>query len=105
MAFDVDVRGSGADRVVRVAGDIDLDSSPRLLPLLQESLRVAQTVKVDLAGVEYIDSSGVAVLIQGLKYAGKHGARFVLFDPSPRVMAVLELAQLPRLFDIERPDA
>ena len=104
MSIVVDVADEGGARVVRVSGEVDLDSSPELWARLQQELRGSAVVKVQLKDVAYIDSSGVAVLIQGLKHAAKNGAEFRLLDPSPRVMGVLELAQLPQLFHIERTD-
>ena len=101
MSIGVEVRDEGGGRVVAVSGEIDLDSSPELWARLQEVLQGASRVAVDLRDVSYIDSSGVAVLIQGLKRAKKRGTRFVLVAPSSRVMGVLELAQLAQLFEIE----
>ncbi|MEM7202599.1 MAG: STAS domain-containing protein [Planctomycetota bacterium] len=102
MTFDVSIeRGTSGLAVVRVLGEVDLDTSPRLLGNLQDALRGGAGVVVDLAGVGYIDSSGVATLIQGLKLAGKTKARFALRDPSPRVRGVLELSRLTDLFEIE----
>lgn len=105
MSIDVAVVDEGGARIIRVSGEVDLDSSPELWAQLQRALKNASLVKVHLQDVSYIDSSGVAVLIQGLKHASKGGADFRLLDPSPRVMGVLELAQLPQLFHIERSDA
>lgn len=97
----VEVREESAGRVVVARGDVDLDSSPRLAAAIREALRGAKTVIVDLSGVGYMDSSGVATLVQGFKMAGREGADFRLRDPAPRVTAVLELAELHRLFTIE----
>lgn len=105
MSIEVAVADEGGARIVKVSGDVDLDSSPQLWTKLQAALKNAPVVKVHLRDVAYIDSSGVAVLIQGLKHAQKNGADYRLVDPSQRVMGVLELAQLPKLFRIERTDA
>ncbi len=92
MGLEVARTENGEDCLLRVSGEVDLDTSPRLLGELNSAIKSAQRIKVDLRGVDYIDSSGVAILIQGLKQAGKAGASFALVDPSPRVMSVLELA-------------
>jgi anti-sigma B factor antagonist len=102
--FDVAITERDGARVVRVSGEVDLDSSPRLWQELQRALHGTKCVKVDLGAVAYMDSSGVATLIQGLKHAGKRKVDFRLLDPSARVMAVLELAQLPKRFTIERSE-
>ena len=104
MSIQVAVAEEGGHHVVRVTGEVDLDSSPELWEQIHAALRQGQQVKVDLREVSYIDSSGVAILIKGLKHASKNGTAYRLVDPSPRVMAVLELAQLPQLFDIERTE-
>lgn len=101
--FDVGITDSNGARVVRVAGAVDLETSPRLWQQLQRALQLGGSVRVDLRDVDYIDSSGIAVLIQGLKHAGKRSVDYRLLEPSARVMAVLELAQLPKLFTIDRP--
>lgn len=102
MTMRIAVSELDGSQILAVAGEIDLDTSPDLWTELQLALKQSKPVMVDLQGVEYIDSSGVAVLIQGLKHASRTGTSYRLRDPSPRVMAVLELAQLPKLFDIER---
>lgn len=96
---------SGGRHTVFASGEIDMDSSPRLLAEIQRGLRGGGHVDVDLAGIEYIDSSGIAVLVQGLKAAQKNRQEFALRRPSERVLAVLELADLKNLFRIESGDA
>ena len=87
--------------LVTARGEIDMQSSPRLLAELRRLERERRVV-LDLSGVSYIDSSGIAVLIQGLKAARRNGQQFVLRRPSAKVMAVLELADLTSLFEIEQ---
>src|ERR1700685_58637 len=71
----------GTDVVVRLTGRIDVDSSPdfrdrlRIL-LLKEEL--PQTITVDLAGVSYIETSGIATLIEALRIARHHHTNFRL---------------------------
>ena len=57
--------------VVQLSGRVDIDSSPHLYERLLALLKSRQqtTINVDLAGVAYIDSSGVATLIEALKIA------------------------------------
>lgn len=95
--------GDGA-RIVKVGGTVDLESSPELQTVLQAALRGAPGLTIDLAEVSYIDSSGVATLIQALKRANQDGIELRLRDPAPRVLAVLEIAHLTRLFTIDRAD-
>lgn len=103
-SFEVVVTQVGNDRTVRVSGEVDLETSPRLWQQLQAASQSGSSIRVDLSDVDYIDSSGIAVLVQGLKLAGQRSIDYRLHEPSARVMAVLELAQLPKLFHIERAE-
>ena len=99
MSFEVASADEGGARVVRVAGEVDLDSSPRLWAELQQALQKGRLVKVQLRDVGYIDSSGVAVLIQGLKHASKSGkvtvAGYLSMDLHPRTLrSILRQAQV-----------
>jgi anti-sigma B factor antagonist len=90
-------------RVV-VSGDVDLYSSPELRKaVLAAAPRAAAVVAVDLGGVTYMDSSGVATLVEGLRSAKEHGKIFLLVAPSPAVLKVLELARLDSVFEV-RPE-
>ena len=67
-------------KIVNLNGRVNFDSSPalrdRLLAMLQGVS--PQSVVVDLTKVSYIDSSGIATLIEGLKIARNHQTRFCL---------------------------
>lgn len=100
---ELELRTTSEDgrQVLRVAGEVDMESSPRLLAAIKSGLRAAPALVVDLAGVRYMDSSGVAVLIQGLRAAARRQQPFALREPSDQVVAVLELAQLLPLFGLD----
>ena len=87
--------------LLEVQGELDFGSSPRLLEAMRQALKSSALLKVDLSQVSYVDSSGIAVLIQGYKLARKKTIDFVLVNPSPRVMAVIELSQLGEFFTFE----
>jgi anti-sigma B factor antagonist len=80
-----------------------MESSPRLLESIRAALKEAASLELDLKEVAYIDSSGVAVLVQGLKLARKGKVEYSILDPSPGVMAVIHLSQLADFFTIKRP--
>jgi anti-sigma B factor antagonist len=88
--------------VISVSGKLTVDSSPELLERIRDSLKRTSCLKLRLEDVQYIDSSGIATLIRGLKLAQEKGAGYVLVDPSPKVLAVIELSQLQEFFPIER---
>jgi anti-sigma B factor antagonist len=53
-----------------------------------------------MTGVKYVDSSGIASLVEGLKIARDSGARFVLYGLSKPAVTVLELTHLLRVFEV-----
>lgn len=87
--------------VVSPVGDVDLSRSPVLRTALKEvqGARPARVV-VDLAGVDYMDSSGVATLVEALQNARKQSTRFVLCGLREKVRSVFEIARLDSVFTI-----
>ena len=85
-----------------ISGDIDLATSPELRKPLLRELRELRTPRVvlNLKAVRYIDSSGVASLVEGLKASRDVGARFILFGLNTTVREVLQLSKLVRIFEI-----
>jgi len=88
--------------LLRVHGDVTIHTSPRLReqlkPLLNASTR---EIRVALEHVDFMDSSGIATLVEGLQWARLTGGRFVLSGLSENVHDVFELAKLDTVFEIE----
>ncbi|NJL26644.1 MAG: STAS domain-containing protein [Thermoanaerobaculia bacterium] len=101
VALTTEVEELSHCHVISASGKLTIDSSPELLERIRESLKRTTCLKLDLKGVHYIDSSGIATLIRGLKLAQEQSAGYVLVDPSPKVLAVIELSQLQDFFVIE----
>jgi len=94
------VRQSGNATIVDVVGDIDLENSPRLRKTLLEALRQAPRVIVNLQQVGYIDSSGIASLVEGLKESQTRKTRFILFGLSKAAREVFRLTRLIHVFEV-----
>ncbi len=86
--------------VVAFQGDIDFGSSPEARRVLLDELEKEGGLLVDLSAVAYIDSSGVASLIEAFQSAKGSGSRFALIAISEAAMRVLRLAHLERVFPI-----
>jgi len=73
-----------------------------LRKVLLKELREIKTPRVilNLTGVRYIDSSGVASLVEGLKAARDQGLRFILYGLSPSAREVLQLSRLIKIFEV-----
>ncbi len=98
--MNVQTRDENAWHVIRVDGEVDLNSSPALRKAILNGIDGKTKVGVDLAGASYMDSSGVATLVEGLKRASEKKKSFALIRPSNAVTKVLQLARLDALFDI-----
>ena len=82
-------------------GRLNIDSSPcfrdRLLAMLRE--QSAKAVIVDLAAVSYIDASGIATLLEGLKIARHHQSKLCLQGLHDRVVHLFEVTGVLALFE------
>ncbi len=85
-----------------VVGDIDLANSPAVRKALLAELREKKIPRVimNLQSVKYIDSSGIASLVEGLKASRDVQARFILYGLSKSAREVLQLSRLIKLFEI-----
>ena len=87
--------------VLPLEGEIDLHVSPGIA----ESLRAVtekkpKQVVVDLSRVIYVDSSGLAVLIEGMQNVEEYGGKFALAGLQETVRSIFELARLDQVFQI-----
>ena len=87
--------------VIRVSGEVDLYSSPELRKAITtRSKKKIPLIVVNLENVQYMDSSGVATLVEGLQLTSKYGGKFRVVGLSAGVKEVFELARLDKVFDI-----
>ena len=88
--------------ILDVSGDIDLASTPEFRKAALRELRELRTPRVllNLTAVRYIDSSGVASLVEGLKTSRDLGLRFILYGLSPGAREVLQLSRLLKIFEV-----
>lgn len=86
--------------IAALAGEVDLERSPGVRRALLDALSHKAPVIVDLSGVSYIDSSGIASLVEAYQTARKQGTPFMLCAVSPAAVRVMQLARLDKVFDI-----
>jgi anti-sigma B factor antagonist len=97
----VQVRHLDKISILDCSGDVDLYSSTRLREtLLAEIQSGVPSVLVNMSGVTYIDSSGIATLVEGLQLSRQTKTRFALFGLRSNARSVLELARLHKVFNI-----
>jgi len=95
-----EIRDENGATVVAFRGDVDLQSSPEARKVLLEAVARGTGVLVDLSAVDYIDSSGVASLVESFQKARKQDQGYVLVAVSEGARRVLELARLDKVFTI-----
>ena len=101
MTLDIERKRLDQRTLITVQGDVDLYASPELRTAILDALRKDEGgAAVDLSGVSYMDSSGVATLVEGLRSARDHDKKFTLVAPSEAVMKVLRLAKLDSIFEV-----
>jgi anti-sigma B factor antagonist len=98
--MNIESRDVDGTMVVALQGEVDLQHSPRLRKHLMALMAERRPVVVDLSGVGYIDSSGVASLVEAYQSARKNGSRFVLAAVGAPALRVLQLARLDKVFTL-----
>jgi anti-sigma B factor antagonist len=86
--------------IIGLEGDVDLSCSPDARKSILDVLQANKNLLIDLAKVSYIDSSGVASLVEGYQTAKKQSLKFGLVGVSDAAMSVLKLARLDKVFPI-----
>ncbi len=95
-----EIREEQGTTVVAFKGDVDLQSSPEARKVLLDAVSRGTGVLVDLSSVAYIDSSGVASLVESYQKARKQGQGYALVSVSEGALRVLELARLDKVFTV-----
>ena len=100
--MQISTRRNGKITIFELSGDIDFANSPRVRDSVLREIRESLTprVLVNLSQVRYIDSSGVASLVEGLKASRDLGLRFILFGLSTSAREVLQLSRLMKVFEV-----
>jgi anti-sigma B factor antagonist len=100
-----EARRVGSSAIVDVEGEIDLNCS---LDFQQGLLRVLDDrpdrLVINLSGVKYMDSSGVASLVKLLSRTRKSGTLLILVALTDRVRSVFEITRLDSVFDIRKTE-
>ena len=98
--MELKIREEGGYTVIQLSGEVDLSCSPEARKSILACLKTNKNLLIDLSGVTYIDSSGVASLVEGYQTAKKQDLKFGLVGVSKAVLNVLQLARLDKVFPI-----
>ena len=87
--------------IIESSGEVDLYSSTQLREAMVKELNgEVSSVLINMTGVSYIDSSGIATLLEGLQLSRKTQKRFGLYGLQKNARSVLRLARLDTVFTI-----
>ncbi|HTX37505.1 MAG TPA: STAS domain-containing protein [Bryobacteraceae bacterium] len=100
----ISVRDVGPAKIVEVDGDVDLGTSGTLRRTLFAALPETSILALNLGSIRYIDSSGIATLIEVLNDSRRLNKQFVLFGVSTAVEEVFRLTHVIRIFRIAQSE-
>ena len=87
-------------KLLHLTGEIDLHNSSEVRSCLLELLDKGKSVIVDFTDLKYIDSSGMATLVEGLNVANKKNLSLIIVGANGAPLQVLELTRLNQVFTI-----
>ena len=94
--FDGDIR------VISVSGEIHVTTAPEFSSRLNDAIAAGtRGVVIEMSGVEFIDSTGLSVLLNGLRRVTRAGGRLALVVTNPTVLRLFEITKLDTTFDIQ----
>jgi len=87
--------------IIKPYGEIDLNTSPQLRKILQETLKNNKLpILIDLENVRYMDSSGLATLVEIFQQTIKQKRKFSIFSLTDTVKNVFSITRLDEIFSI-----
>ncbi len=99
--WELTVHRDGRSARLATVGDLDLDSAPKLLTEVAGQLEAGvRELVIDLAGLVFIDSSGLGTLVGCWRRAQQAGATLIVANPGPDVSMTLEITGLDQILPI-----
>jgi anti-sigma B factor antagonist len=101
MDLDLNVREEGSYSVLEVAGEIDVYTAPKLREKLIELVNEGKFhLVVDLEKVDFLDSTGLGVLVGGLKRVRNHDGSLELVCTQDKILKIFRITGLTKVFPI-----
>ncbi|MGH2686844.1 MAG: STAS domain-containing protein [Actinomycetota bacterium] len=103
MDLGLDVTQRDGWSVLSVAGEVDVATAPRLRERLVDLVTEGNhRIVVDLESVDFLDSTGLGVLVGALKRVRTHEGELALVCTQPRILKVFEITGLTKVFSMHR---
>ena len=99
--MNINEKKSGDINVYCINGEIDITTSPDVRKMFDKVTKdKVSKIVLNLEKVNYIDSSGLATLVEGLQRMRTYGGKMRLTNLSPKVKSLFEITKLEKLFEI-----
>lgn len=99
--MQIEKTDAGGITTLKLSGEIDLHASPMLRAELQQCAQSKiPLLMLDFTAVDYIDSSGLATLIEYVRESGPYKGKFALYGLQKKVRTIFDLVRLNELFVI-----
>ncbi|MGH2839843.1 MAG: STAS domain-containing protein [Solirubrobacteraceae bacterium] len=99
--FELDEQSPDGAHVMNVRGEIHVSTAPEFSQRLTTAIEAGKTaIVLDLSGVEFIDSTGLSVLLNGLRRVNQLHGRMALVCANPTVLRLFQITNLDSTFDI-----
>lgn len=101
MELDISTENTGPSCTISLKGEVDVYTSPRLKQeLVDVSDAGCSNIVVDLEGLEFIDSSGLGVLVSGLRRVKERGGTLRLVCTKDSILKIFRITGLDRVFPL-----
>ena len=99
--MDIKVRYTESVIILEVGGSLDISNADQIRKALVDAISAESAhVVVNLRNLYFVDSSGLAALVQGWKRARQHHGNLCLSNVQPPVRMILELTRFDKVFEI-----
>lgn len=101
MDLSLDTRAQGDHMVVQITGEIDVYTAPKLREALIELVNDGHYhLVIDVERVEFLDSTGLGVLVGGLKRVRTHDGSLAVVCTQERLLKIFRITGLTKVFSI-----
>jgi anti-sigma B factor antagonist len=99
--LSISTRSEGVHTIVELVGELDVTTVPRLREQLADLIADGHhDIVVDLQGVDFLDSTGLGVLVGGLKRVHPHDGSFQLVCTQERILKIFHITGLINIFSL-----
>ncbi len=101
QGIEIDTKAANGVVTLFLKGYMDMNTSPDVREVLTQHFETSnKAIIVDLSAVPYIDSSGIATLVEGLQWSHTSSNKFRLVGLTPTVKDIFEIARLLQVFEV-----